>query len=88
MKRRLREEALERDAAIQKEGPQEIRELMESCEPFRSSRPLRQPVSIRLDPFAIATSKRTARRKTIPYTQLMALRLHERIEQEKTADRS
>lgn len=48
------------------------------------SQPSRRPVSVRLDPFDISMLKRIARRKGIPFTQLMSMWLHERIEQEKS----
>jgi hypothetical protein len=37
-----------------------------------------------LDPFDLAMLKRIARQKGLPFTQLMSLWLHEKIEQEKT----
>ena len=41
------------------------------------------PVSLRLDPFDVPMVKRLAHKKGIPHTQLMALWLHERIDQGK-----
>ena len=41
------------------------------------------PVSLRLDPFDVSMVKRLAHKKGIPHTQLMAIWLHERIDQEK-----
>jgi predicted DNA binding CopG/RHH family protein len=82
---KLRKEAGEWDAAIQAESPQKVQAMMDQAEPFVASRPVRLPVSLRMDPFDIAMLKRAARRKGIPYTQLMAMWLHERIEHEKTA---
>lgn len=83
IRKRLNEEAREWDAAIHGESSQEVEELLEKAEPFESTRPVRRSVSLRLDPFDIALLKRIARTKGIPYTQLMAMWLHERIEQEK-----
>jgi len=85
---RLRDEARDWDAAILTESPDEVQELLTEAESFGSRRPVRRPVSLRLDSSDIAMLKRLARRKGIPYTQLMALWLHERIEQEKSAIRS
>ncbi|MBA4393666.1 MAG: hypothetical protein C0407_08955 [Desulfobacca sp.] len=56
---------------------------MEQAEPFMAQRPAKQPVSLRVDPFDLSMAKRIARRKGIPFSQLMAIWLHERIEQEK-----
>jgi predicted DNA binding CopG/RHH family protein len=50
---------------------------------FKAQRPPRQPISLRLDPFDISMIKRLARKKGIPHTQLMALWLHEKIDQER-----
>jgi len=88
IRNRLNKEALEWDVAIQEEDTARVQELMEEAELFESWRPARQPVSLRLDPFDIAMLKRMARRKGIPYTQLMSMWIHERIEQEKTAEDS
>jgi predicted DNA binding CopG/RHH family protein len=85
---RLRDEARDWDAAILTESPDEVQKLLTEAESFGSRRPVRRPVSLRLDSSDIAMLKRLARRKGIPYTQLMALWLHERIEQEKSAIRS
>ncbi len=87
-RRRLRDEARDWDAAIHAEDPAEVRKLLADAEPFEARRPVRRPVSLRLDPSDIAILKRLARRKGIPYTQLMALWLHERIEEEQKAVRS
>ena len=80
---RLRREAAELDLAIAGETPEKVQELLEQAEPFRASRPPRQPVSLRLDPHDLAMLKRLARQRGISYTQLMAMWLHERVEQEK-----
>ena len=83
LRERLKKEASEWDAAIAAESPESVQKLLEEAEPFKVPRPPRQPVSLRLDPFDISMLKRIARKKGIPYTQLVATWLHERIEQEK-----
>jgi len=83
IRKRLKREAAQWDAAIAGESPHEVQGILEQAEPFRASRPPRQPVSLRLDPYDLALAKRLARRKGIPYTQLIAMWLHERVEQEK-----
>ncbi len=84
----LEKEAKEWEATIAGETPEQTRELLSEAEQFEIPRPARQPVSIRLDPFDVSMIKRLARRKGVPYTQLMALWLHERIEQEKSLPQS
>jgi len=79
----LLEEAKEWDTTIAKEGVEDVQKLLDEAEPFEAPRPARQPVSLRLDPYDISVIKRLARKKGIPHTQLMALWLHEKIEQEK-----
>jgi predicted DNA binding CopG/RHH family protein len=79
----LKKEAEEWDNTIAEESTEAVEEVLQKSEPFRSYRPTRQPVSIRMDPFDISMVKRIARKKGIPHTQLMAAWLHERIEQEK-----
>ena len=81
----LLKEAREWDKAIAKETSEQVEELLNEAEVFRVSRPPRQPVSLRLDPFDLSMVKRIARKKGIPHTQLIALWLHERIEREKRA---
>ncbi len=81
----LQEEAFEWDGAIADESPEQVQKLLDKTEPFKVPRLPRQPVSLRLDPFDISLLKRIARKKGIPYTQLVAIWLHERIEQEKKA---
>jgi predicted DNA binding CopG/RHH family protein len=83
IKNSLREEAKEWDASIAKEKVEDVQKLLNEAELFEAQRPARQPVSVRLDPYDISMIKRLARKKGIPYTQLMALWLHEKIEQEK-----
>ncbi len=79
----LTKEAIQWDTAISGESPEQIQELLNDAEPFKVPRPARQPVSFRMDPFDISMVKRLARKKGVPYTQLMAMWLRERIEREK-----
>ncbi len=79
----LTKEAIQWDTAISGESPEQIQELLNDAEPFKVPRPARQPVSLRMDPFDISMVKRLARKKGVPYTQLMAMWLRERIEREK-----
>jgi predicted DNA binding CopG/RHH family protein len=81
----LKEEAKEWDTTIAGESPEQVQKLLDEAETFKGPRPARHPVSLRLDPFDISLVKRLARKKGIPHTQLMAIWLHERIEQEKGA---
>jgi len=93
IKKDLKEEAKEWDRTIAKESLEHVQKMLNQAESFKTPRPPRQPVSIRLDPFDIAMAKldpfdiamakRIARRKGVPHTQLMATWLHERIEREK-----
>jgi predicted DNA binding CopG/RHH family protein len=80
---RLKGEAQAWDSSIAEEKPEEVSRLLEKAELFLAQRPPRQPVSVRLDPFDLAMLKRIARQKGLPFTQLMSLWLHEKIEQEK-----
>jgi len=79
----LKEEAKEWEMTIAGESPEQVQKLLDTAETFKVPRPARQPVSLRLDPFDISLVKRLARKKGIPHTQLMAIWLHERIDQEK-----
>jgi len=79
----LKKEGKDWKNTIAKEDAEQVQELLDAAEPFRVSRPARQPVSIRMDLFDIAMIKRLARKKGIPHSQLIALWLHERVEQEK-----
>ena len=79
----LKKEAIQWDTAISGESPEQIQKLLDDAEPFKVPRPAREPVSLRLDPFDISMIKRLARKKGIPHTQLMAMWLRERIEEEK-----
>lgn len=83
IRKKLKEEALEWDASIANETPEKVEELIDEAEPFVSNRPPRRPVCLRIDPFDLSILKRVARRKGIPFTQLMSMWLHERVQQEK-----
>jgi predicted DNA binding CopG/RHH family protein len=80
---KLKKEAQAWDFSITKERPEEVSKLIEKADLFVAYRPPRQPVSVRLDPFDLALLKRIARNKGIPFTQLMSMWLHEKVEQEK-----
>ena len=84
IRKRLKEEAQIWDTSIANEKPEKVEKLLDRAEPFMATRPPRQPVSLRVDPFDLSMAKRIARRKGIPFTQLMSMWLHEKIEQEKT----
>ncbi len=81
----LQEEAKEWDSIIHREDPEQVQKLLNKAEPFKVPRPARQPISLRLDPFDISMIKRLARKKRHHLPQLMAIWLHERIEEEKQA---
>jgi predicted DNA binding CopG/RHH family protein len=83
IKKKLKEEARSWDASVADEKPEKIQEILEKTEPFLATRPPRQPVSLRIDPFDLSMLKRIARRKGIPFTQLMSMWLHEKIKEEK-----
>jgi len=83
IRKKLKSEAKLWDASIPQEKPEEVAKLIEKADLFVAYRPPRQPVSIRLDPFDLALLKRIARNKGIPFTQLMSMWLHEKVEQEK-----
>ncbi len=82
IRKKMKEEARSWDASIANEKIEKVQELLDRAEPFVASRPARQPVSLRIDPFDLSMAKRIAHRKGIPFTQLMSLWLHEKIEQE------
>jgi len=82
IRKSLQKEAQEWDTRIPRESPEHVQKILDRAEPFKVMRPPRQPVSLRLDPFDISMIKRIARKKGIPHTQLMALWLHEKVEQE------
>jgi len=79
----LKKEAKAWDSSISQEKPEEVSGLLGKAQLFVARRPPRQPVSVRLDPFDLALLKRIARNKGIPFTQLMSMWLHEKVEQEK-----
>lgn len=83
IREKLKKEARDWDAAIAGETPAETEALLKDAKPFEVSRPPRRPVSVRMDSFDLAMLKRLARKKGLPPSQLMAMWLHERIEQEK-----
>jgi len=84
IRKKLKEEAQSWNASIANENPKKIEELLVQSELFVVSRPTRKPISLRIDPFDLSMAKRIARRKGIPFTQLMSMRLHEKVEREKT----
>jgi hypothetical protein len=83
IKKRLIKEAKDWESSIGKETPEELNHLMKEAALFSAQRPVKQPVSLRVDPFDLSMAKRIARRKGIPFSQLIAMWLHERIEEEK-----
>ena len=85
IRKSLQKEAHEWDTKVTTENPEKVQKLLEEAELFKATRPPRQPVSLRLDPFDISMIKRIARNKGIPHTQLMALWLHEKVERERKA---
>ena len=82
IRERLLKEAGEWDAAIASEDEARTQALLDDAEPFQVPRPPRQIVSLRMDALDISLLKRFARKKGIPYTQIMAMWLHEKIAQE------
>jgi predicted DNA binding CopG/RHH family protein len=84
IKMKLKKEAHTWNSCIVKEKPEEISGLLDKAQLFVARRPPRQPVSVRLDPFDLAFLKRIARNKGLPFTQLMSMWLHEKVEQERT----
>jgi predicted DNA binding CopG/RHH family protein len=83
IRKRLKKEAESWDTSFAHEDPQKVKGLLERADLFVANRPPRRPVSLRVDPFDVSMAKRIARRKGIPFTQLMSMWLHEKIEQEK-----
>ena len=83
MRDKIREEAKEWDTAIAGQSVEDVQKQLSEAELFKAQRPPRQPISLRLDPFDISMTKRLARKKGVPHTQLMAMWLRERIEKEK-----
>jgi len=83
IRKSLLEEAKDWDTAVAREPVEDVQKLLDEAGPFEVPRPAPQPVSLRLDPYDISMIKRFARKKGVPHTQLMALWLQEKIEQEK-----
>jgi hypothetical protein len=81
IKKRLIKEAKDWDSSISEETPEELNHLIKQAECFSARRSVKPPVSLRVDPFDLSMAKRIARREGIPFFQLMALWLHERIEE-------
>ena len=79
----LNKEAKKLDKELRSESPQKTEQLLSDAELFKAARPPREPVSIRIDPYDISMIKRLAREKGLPHTQLMAMWLHERVEEER-----
>ena len=84
LRNRLKKEAFAWEVSLSEERPEKVEKLLERTEVFQANRPPRQPVSLRVDPFDLSLAKRIARQKGIPFTQMMSMWLHEKIEQEKT----
>ncbi len=78
----LRKEALTWDRAMARESEGEVTAQLDRAEVFKLSRPAREPVSVRLDPQDIFLLKRLARRKGVPYSQLLAQWVHDRVVRE------
>ena len=79
---RLRKEAQAWDRARVLESEAQVTAALERAEVFAVSRPAREPVSVRLDPQDIFLLKRLARRQGVPYSQLVAQWVHERVTKE------
>ncbi len=82
LRRSLAAEALEWDEKARMETEDSVCKDIENAEIFNITRPPRQPVSVRLDLRDISLLKRFSRRRGIPYSQLIAQWLHERVETE------
>jgi predicted DNA binding CopG/RHH family protein len=80
----LKEEAEKLDKEIGIENSQKTKQLLSEAKLFKTARPPREPVSLRIDPYDISMIKRLARKKGLPPTQLMSMWLHERVEEERT----
>jgi predicted DNA binding CopG/RHH family protein len=85
MRKRLQKEGRSWDASIARENPEETARALDQAEVFKAYRPIRKPISLRMDPFDLSMARRIARRKGLPFTQLMSMWLHEKITQEKVA---
>jgi len=82
LRKSLKTEALEWEKKARRETDEEDGKRMESAEFFSVPRPPRRPVSVRLDLGDISLLKRYARRRGIPYSQLISQWLHERLKSE------
>jgi hypothetical protein len=51
IRNRINKEAREWESSISGESPDKLEQLLERAEAFEASRPPRQPVSLRMDPF-------------------------------------
>lgn len=78
----LRKEAVTWDRATARESEGKAAAQLDRAEVFKLSRPAREPISVRLDPQDIFLLKRLARRKGVPYIQLLAQWVHEQIVEE------
>lgn len=85
MRKKLQEEGRSWDVSIAREKPEETVRALDQAEVFKAYRPIRQPISLRMDPLDLSMARRIARRKGLPFTQLMSMWLHEKIAQEKVA---
>jgi len=85
MRKRLQKEGRSWDASIAREKTEETARALDQSEVFKAYRPIRQPISLRMDPLDLSMARRIARRKGLPFTQLMSMWLHEKITQEKAA---
>ncbi len=82
IRKQLKKESRRWDTTIAREKPAKVEKLLSKAEWWVAMRPPRQPVSLRLDPMDLSMVKRIARRKGIPFTQLMSLWVHEKVAQE------
>ena len=82
IRKNLKQEARRWDATVAREKPERAWKLLSRAEPFVAMRPPRQPVSLRLDPRDLSMVKRIARRKGIPFTQLVSMWVHEKVARE------
>jgi len=86
IRKQLKKEGAKWDTSIAGESTKKVDRLLSDAEVFVARRPPRKPVCLRLDPFDLSMLKRIANRKGIPFTQLMSMWLHEKIEGEKHQD--
>jgi hypothetical protein len=83
IRKQLKEEGIKWDTSVAGESSKKTVTLLDDAEVFVARRPPRKPVCLRLDPFDLSMVKRIANRKGIPFTQLMSMWLHEKVEGEK-----